>query len=140
MDTGPYQTRQGELLKLLGQLMAQTANAPGSGGVRAAAETLKALTGALDKHLQWERERFYPALMADPDPQVRDLAAERMGAMDGVRAALHAYAEHWTAAAIAADSSRFACATAVIGEAVRMGIERENADLHPLLARLPQVA
>ena len=98
--------------------MAQTANAPGSGGPRAAAATLTALTGALDDHLEHR---------GAPDPQAPDAEADGMAELAALRAALHAYAGHWTAPAIAADAGRFACATAVVGERLRMRLEPENA-------------
>lgn len=140
MDASVWRAGQAEVLGLLARLMAQASNAPDSGGVRAAGETLGALVGALDAHVERERTQLYPALGAVDDPDLRAAITEGAAELGAVRAALLTFASHWTPAAITADSSRFACAAAVVAETVRRGLERENAGLSPLVDRMARVA
>ncbi len=140
MDASVWRAGQAEVLGLLARLMAQASNAPDSGGVRAAGETLGALVGALEAHIERERTQLYPALGAVDDPDLRAVIAEGAAELVAVRAALQTFASHWTTGAITADSGRFACAAAVVAETVRRGLERENAGLSPLVDRLPRVA
>lgn len=140
MDASAGRAGQGEVLGLLARLMAQASNAPGSGGVRAAGETLAALAAALDAYVERERTELQPALAAADDPALRAALAEGAAELASVRATLGAFASHWTPGAITADSGRFACAAAVVAETVRRGLARENAGLSPLVDRPARVA
>ena len=91
----------------------------------------------LVRHLQYEDEHLYPALMACDDVAVAALAADCAEEMGGINGAWAAYRSQWTAEAIHAAPDRFALATAGVIGALAMRVERENSELYPAAQALP---
>lgn len=85
----------------------------------------------LVRHLKYEDEHLYPALMACDDVAIAAMAADCAEDMGGVKGAWVAYRSQWTAAAIQAAPDRFALATAGVIGALALRVERENTQLYP---------
>lgn len=104
-----------------------------------ASEARAAIVG-LDRllvvHLTAEDDWMYPMLMASADQRISAAAGACFHDMGGLRGAWLAYREQWSAEAILSAPERFRAATRGVIGALALRIERENAELYPLVDRL----
>ncbi|HEV7351746.1 MAG TPA: hemerythrin domain-containing protein [Brevundimonas sp.] len=104
-----------------------------------ASEARAAIVG-LDRllvvHLTTEDDWMYPMLMASADQRVSAAAGACFQDMGGLLGAWLAYRDHWSAEAILSAPERFRAATRGVIGALALRIERENAELYPLVDRL----
>lgn len=94
------------------------------------------LDRVLNEHLTAEDSWLYPHLMCSPDEAVRSVATACFEDMGGIHGAWNAYRELWTLEAIFEGPARFKTATEGVIGALAMRVERENAELYPLVDRL----
>lgn len=104
-----------------------------------ASEARAAIVG-LDRllvvHLTAEDDWMYPMLMASADQRISAAAGACFHDMGGLHGAWLAYREQWSAEAILSAPERFRAATRGVIGALALRIERENAELYPLVDRL----
>jgi hypothetical protein len=98
------------------------------------------LSSLLIAHLKAEDWVLYPRLLGSGEAAVAATAQAFNDEMGGLAAAFAAYAEKWTAIAIAQDWAGYCAESRGIIDALTNRILRENRELLPLLDRLDAAA
>jgi hypothetical protein len=96
---------------------------------------ISALDRRLVDHLEAEDREVYPLLMADPDPQVRTLAAAAFEDVGSLVGAWSHFAGYWTRPLILSDPRRFAETAGCILQALMLRVELEEDILYPAARR-----
>lgn len=95
---------------------------------------LSRLAGTLSVHLAMEDNALYPRLAARADGPLKALASRYAEEMGGIHADFTSYLSRWRAAsAIARDTEAFLAETVDVLAALRERIDREDAELYPLV-------
>lgn len=133
MQTTLYREHHRTIRDLVSR-MPQGAAPPAEGHVR---PVLVKLTCLIEEHHKLGDDRLYPAMLANPDPDVRATAEALQAEMGGFAEAFERFSARWIAPhAIAKDPDGFARDWAGIRSALDGRLEREDRDLHVLMDRV----
>ncbi len=121
-----------ELLGLLGQLSAAIARPEPAPQVELFDLRMK-ICATLIGHLKVEDWSVYPMLIAHADPAVAAKARRFNDEMGGLASTFACYSRRWTTMMIQTHWSGFCSESAEIIEALTRRIEREEAELYPLV-------
>ena len=94
----------------------------------------------LVRHLKCEDWALYPRLKTSGDAELQRLARQFVGEMGHLAEDFTAYEARWTEEVITRDWERFCNETRAILDAIGMRIEREEADLYPVVEALAPFA
>ncbi len=129
--------RQHEKIKAHATQLADMIRAGKLGGnEEQAARIVKRLLLEITSHLKVEDEKVYPRLQHHKDPKVRVLGSRYQREMGSMAPAVVTWGDRWSRAAIESKPDVFVDETRELFKALKARIDREEAELYPVLAEI----